>query len=27
LRRPLIGNIDVVGKFDSTQDLSRSGVE
>lgn len=27
VRRPLIGNIDVVGKFDSTQDLSRSGVE
>lgn len=27
VRRPLIGNIDVVGKFDSSQDLSRSGVE
>ena len=27
VRRPLIGNLDVVGKFDSTQDLSGRGVE
>lgn len=27
VRRPLVGNLDVVGNFDSTQDLSRSGVE
>lgn len=27
VRRPLVGNIDVVGKFDSTQELSRSGAE
>ncbi|HIE5354302.1 DUF4845 domain-containing protein [Stenotrophomonas maltophilia] len=25
VRRPLIGNLDVVGKFDSSQDLTRSG--
>ncbi|WP_372486802.1 DUF4845 domain-containing protein [Stenotrophomonas sp. WHRI 8082] len=27
VRRPLIGNLDVVGKFDASQDLTRSGVE
>ena len=27
VRRPLVGNLDVVGKFDSTQDLTRSGAE
>jgi len=27
VRRPLIGNLDVVGKFDSTQDLSGRGGE
>lgn len=27
VRRPLIGNLDVVGKFDSTQDLTRRGAE
>lgn len=27
VRRPLIGNLDVVGKFDATQDLTRSGAE
>ena len=25
VRRPLIGNLDVVGKFDSSQDLTRRG--
>ena len=25
VRRPLVGNLDVVGRFDSTQDLSRRG--
>jgi Tfp pilus assembly protein PilE len=27
VRRPLIGNLDVVGKFDSSQDLMRSGAQ
>lgn len=27
VRRPLVGNLDVVGKFDSSQDLTRSGAE
>lgn len=27
VRRQLVGNLDVVGKFDSSQDLTRSGVE
>jgi hypothetical protein len=27
VRRPLIGNLDVVGKFDSSQDLTRSGAQ
>ncbi|WMJ70090.1 DUF4845 domain-containing protein [Stenotrophomonas sp. 24(2023)] len=27
VRRPLIGNLDVVGRFDTTQDLTRSGAE
>jgi hypothetical protein len=25
VRRPLVGNLDVVGKFDKTQDLTRRG--
>lgn len=25
VRRPLVGNLDVVGKFESTQDLTRRG--
>ena len=25
IRRPLLGNLDVVGKFDATQNLTRSG--
>jgi len=25
VRRPLVGNLDVVGRFDSTQDLTRHG--
>jgi len=25
VRRPLVGNLDVVGKFDSTQELTRRG--
>jgi len=25
VRRPLVGNLDVVGRFDSTQELTRSG--
>ncbi len=25
VRRPLVGNLDVVGKFDKTQDLTRHG--
>lgn len=25
VRRPLVGNLDVVGKFDTTQDLTRRG--
>jgi len=27
VRRPLVGNIDVVGKFDATQALTGSGAE
>jgi len=27
VRRPLVGNLDVVGRFDSTQELTRSGAE
>ncbi|MEQ4576308.1 MAG: DUF4845 domain-containing protein [Gammaproteobacteria bacterium] len=27
VRRPLVGNLDVVGKFESTQDLTRRGGE
>ena len=27
VRRQLVGNLDVVGKFDSSQDLTRSGAE
>jgi len=27
VRRPVVGNLDVVGKFDSTQLLTRSGAE
>lgn len=27
VRRPLVGNLDVVGKFESTQDLTRSGAQ
>jgi len=27
VRRQLIGNLDVVGKFDSSQDLTRSGAQ
>ncbi|WP_312710321.1 DUF4845 domain-containing protein [Stenotrophomonas sp.] len=27
VRRPLVGNLDVVGKFESSQDLIRSGAE
>lgn len=27
VRRPLIGNLDVVGTFDATQDLTASGAE
>jgi lipopolysaccharide export LptBFGC system permease protein LptF len=27
VRRELVGNLDVVGKFDTTQDLTRRGVE
>ncbi len=27
VRRPLLGNLDVVGKFDNIQDLTRRGVE
>lgn len=27
VRRPLVGNLDVVGKFDSTQALTRRGAE
>ena len=27
VRRPLVGNIDVVGKFDATQELTGSGAE
>jgi len=26
VRRSLVGNLDVVGKFDASQDLSRSGI-
>ncbi|WP_313442112.1 DUF4845 domain-containing protein [Stenotrophomonas sp.] len=27
VRRPLVGNLDVVGKFESSQDLIRSGAQ
>jgi len=27
VRRPLVGNLDVVGKFESSQDLVRSGAQ
>lgn len=27
VRRELVGNLDVVGKFDTAQDLTRRGVE
>ncbi len=27
VRRPLVGNLDIVGKFDSTQELTRRGGE
>jgi len=27
VRRPVVGNLDVVGRFDSTQSLTRSGAE